>query len=196
MRESAGDLLDVLRLQIVTGALQPQDRLREIAHAKSLKSSRAKIRDVFARLEHEGLVEARPNAGVRVANPPSAFKRRTLVAVRRTLETSALEQAFAEGIDPLRGALSDGLPEYRRACRKGDLSEVVRLDMSFHRTIVASADDGALLDLWLPTMSQMLLRYSRHHALVESYDEHAEIVRRIGKGDRVSAVRSLRQHIV
>ena len=70
------------------------------------------------------------------------------------------------------------------------------LDVAFHRTIVGAADGGALLDLWLPTMSQMLLRYSRHHALVESYDEHAAIVAHLKRGDRAAAVRALRAHIV
>ncbi|MEO1237047.1 MAG: FCD domain-containing protein [Planctomycetota bacterium] len=116
--------------------------------------------------------------------------------LRRKLETDALDEVFRRGVDALRDGLTKNLVGYGRACLQEDLEEVVRIDLAFHRLIVESADEGSLVAVWLPVISQMFLRYSRHHSLVESYDEHAAILRAIESGDRQGAKQLLREHIV
>ncbi len=189
-------LAERFRRRILAGRLRPGERLREVPLAREFGVSRGPIRDTFLRLTQEGLLEATPNAGVRVARAPSPFKRRTLVQVRRTLETRALGEAFECDPEALLAALDANLAAYLKACRREALEDVVALDMAFHRTIVAAADGGSLLDVWLPAVSQMMLRYSRHRSLVESHDEHAAVAEAIRAHDRAEAARALRRHIV
>jgi DNA-binding GntR family transcriptional regulator len=73
---------------------------------------------------------------------------------------------------------------------------VVELDMAFHRLIVEAADQGSLVDLWLPIMLRMFLRYSRHRDLMESYREHAVILRAMHAGREWEALEALKSHIV
>lgn len=189
-------LADQLRRRIWTGDLMPGERLREIELANRFGVSRGPIRDVFLRLSREGLLEAKPNVGVSVSQPVSKFKRRALVQLRRTLECRALSAAFRDGPDALAEHLASNLDPYELACRKDRLDEVVRLDMEFHRVIVAAADGGSLISVWLPIVSQMSLRYSRHALLSESYHEHEAILDAVRSGDRAEAVSLLRGHIV
>src|SRR5262249_61685517 len=57
---------DRLREAIVTGRLQPNERLIESDLARSLGVSRTLIRTALARLEQEGLVEHERHRGARV----------------------------------------------------------------------------------------------------------------------------------
>lgn len=189
-------LTDHVRRRILCGHLDQGQRLKEAAFAEEYGVSRGSIRDTFVRLTKEGLLEATPNVGVRVAEAPSAFKRRTLVRLRRTIEGNALAQDCGHQMSMLVPILEANLDEYRLACQREALEDVVVLDMAFHRGIVEAADGGSLLDTWLPIVSQMFLRYSRHHSLIESYEEHAAIFRAMRSGDRVEAQRRLRAHIV
>ncbi len=93
-------------------------------------------------------------------------------------------------------ALDANLARYRDACRAGEFGTVVELDMAFHRLIVESADEGSLVDIWLPVILRMYLRYSRHRALIESYREHAGIVAAMHARRKGEALSRLRAHIV
>jgi DNA-binding GntR family transcriptional regulator len=189
-------LADLFRRRIISGQFQPGQRLREVPLAEELGVSRGPIRDTFLQLTKEGLLEAQPNVGVRVARAPSAFKRRTLVQLRRTIESAALEYGFDAGIEPLVDTLRQNLDAYQEACRSEAMDDVVMLDMAFHRSIVAAADGGSMLPTWLPVISQMLLRYSRHRSLTESYDEHAAVVEAMASRDRQAAAAALCSHIL
>lgn len=185
-----------LRQRILSGRLQPGTPLREESLAKEFGISRGPIRDALLTLTKEGLLVARPNVGVKVAAEPSAFKRNVLVHLRREIEASALAAWFERKDSALLGALDENLVAYKAACRVGELGRVVELDMSFHRLLVETADDGSLVDLWLPIILRMYLRYSRHRTLIESYREHAAIVKAMHDRREWEALELLRQHIV
>jgi DNA-binding GntR family transcriptional regulator len=185
-----------LRRRILSGQLLPGTPLREQSLAEEFGISRGPIRDALLNLTKEGLLIARPNVGVRVATEPSAFKRNVIVHLRREIEGSAVT-AWFESRDPaLLKKLDDNLAEYKDACAGSDLEKVVELDMTFHQLLVETADDGGLVDLWLPIILRMYLRYSRHRDLMESYNEHAAIAKAMHEGHEWEAMELLKQHIV
>lgn len=185
-----------LRQRILSGRLQPGTPLREESLAREFGISRGPIRDALLTLTKEGLLTARPNVGVKVAAEPSPFKRNVIVHLRREIEASALTAWFEKKAPALLLALEENLAQYKAACRVGELGKVVELDMAFHRLLVETADGGSLVDLWLPIILRMYLRYSRHRALIESYREHAAIVKAMHDRREWEAMELLRQHIV
>lgn len=189
-------LTERFRRMILSGEFEPGERLREIPLAERFGVSRGPIRDTFLQLTREGLLIAKPNAGVRVAEPPSDFKRKSLVTLRRKLENDCLKEAFRKKPVDLLRDLQENLTLYRQACEKEDLEEVVEIDMAFHRILVTWADDGSMLTVWVPLISQIFLKYSRHHSLMESYQEHEAIVEALKENDAGKAAQLLRDHIV
>jgi DNA-binding GntR family transcriptional regulator len=184
-----------LRQRILSGRLLPGTALREQSFAQEFGISRGPVRDAFLTLSKEGLLLAKPNVGVKVAAGPSVLKRSVIVQMRRDIEATAVA-AWFENRDPkLLKLLSANLVGYEIACRAGDLDPVVELDMEFHQLIVASADEGSLLDLWRPVILQMFLRYTRHHTLLDSYAEHMTIFEAMKSGNGAAAIEALRRHI-
>lgn len=184
-----------LRARILSGVLKPGTPIREQALAAEFGISRGPIRDAFLVLSKEGLLTAKPNVGVRVALDPSPFKRALIVDLRRQIEEAALEEWFKHGERALLKPLEQNLSRYKSACSKGEMDKIVELDMEFHRTLVESADEGSLVELWQPIMLRMFLRYSRHHFLIESYSEHLAIYEALKSESRDEAIAHLRSHI-
>jgi len=185
-----------LRRRILSGQLLPGTRLREQTLAVEFGISRGPIRDALLHLTKEGLLISRANVGVRVANEPSAFKRNVIVHLRREIEASAVTAWFETNEPTLLKRLNDNLVLYKGACSGSDLVQVVELDMAFHRLLVEVADNGSLVDLWLPIVLRMFLRYSRHRDLMESYNEHFAIARALQNGREWEALELLKLHIV
>jgi len=185
-----------LRRRILSGQLAPGTPFREQVLAAEFGVSRGPIRDALLTLTKEGLLQARPNVGVRVAEAPSAFKRAVIVRLRREIEAAALAKWFETRDPGLLDRLDANLSAYEAACGSGDFSRVVELDMAFHQTLVESADGGSLVDLWLPVILRMFLRYSRHRELMDSYHEHAAIVAAMHAGGEARAIELLQLHIV
>ncbi|MGO3146735.1 MAG: GntR family transcriptional regulator [Leucobacter sp.] len=59
-------VVEYLRSRILSGDLQPGERIRQDEVARELGSSRLPVREALQILRHRGLVELRPNAGARV----------------------------------------------------------------------------------------------------------------------------------
>ena len=184
-----------LRREILSGQLEPGTSLLETPLAQRFGISRGPIRDAFITLAKEGLLVAKPNIGVKVAPAPSEFKRSVIVSLRRDIECAALGHWVGQPAPGPLKQLDENLRDFERACRAGELVVVVELDMNFHRLLVEAAEEGGLVDLWLPVISRMYLRYSRHRHLIESYREHLAIVKAIRAGDGPLALERLGNHI-
>src|SRR4051812_5735662 len=61
------DAVALLREMILSGELEPGERLREVAISERLGMSRTPVREAFRTLAAEGLVELLPNRSVVVA---------------------------------------------------------------------------------------------------------------------------------
>ena len=83
----------------------------------------------------------------------------------------------------------------KTACEEEDLPSLVEHDMAFHRAIVEMAEDDDLVAIWMPIVVRMMLHYSRHEDLMESYREHVAVVDAIRAKDRRVAVAALKENI-
>lgn len=191
MREQ---IAEHIRGDVLAGALEPGQRLREQVLATRYGVSRGPIRDALLQLTQEGVLEAKPNCGVTVSRPPGASLQPLIVDLRRRIEVFAVERA-CEGLSEAQvAALAGHVSALGAACQAGDVGATVRHDMAFHRVLVEASGEG-VVDLWLPIVSRMLLHYTRHEDLMDSYREHAAILAAIRAGDSEAAVAALDRNI-
>ncbi|MEQ8209042.1 MAG: GntR family transcriptional regulator [Lacipirellulaceae bacterium] len=188
-------IADRIRSDVLSGRLEKGSNLREQSLAKQYGVSRAPIRDALLQLTQEGLLEAKPNCGVRVGSAAAEELQPLIVGLRRETEIFALELVFDRLTDEDCDKLDATVEGLRKACETQDLSQVVHYDMALHRYILETAGSSDLIAIWLPIVSRMMLHYSRHVDMMESYREHEEIVKAIRAKDREAAIAALTANI-
>lgn len=114
--------------------------------------SRVPVREAFAALERDGLLEFTETGRTVVKQmTPQDFEE--LFALRLLLEPAAARTAF-----PLSRKYQRLLEENISATRKAKtLDEVTRLDLDFHQLIVAASGNTRLLKLWRSLRTELEL---------------------------------------
>jgi DNA-binding GntR family transcriptional regulator len=188
---------NVLREQIVDGALRSGTRLTEDTISSALGFSRNTIREAFALLAAERLVVREPNRGVFVATPTVADIR-DLYAARLAIEPGALEHGSGFS-DDTAGWLGQIVEEARAARTAGDVAAVAQANQEFHRAIVRLGGSRRVDQLMEGVLAEMRLVFhlmkddSRFH---EPYlERNAEIVRLLVDEGRPAAALALRAYL-
>ncbi|MCZ9308817.1 GntR family transcriptional regulator [Corynebacterium uberis] len=138
-----------LRRSLSRGLFRPGTRLTEAACAADLGISRNTLREAFAMLEAEGLLERLPHRGVAVA-VPTAESVRDLYQARMLIEPAALRW----GHNPQPDRLLSITAAARRAAADLRIDAVAAHNQNFHRAIVAGAESTILNE----TMDRLLAR--------------------------------------
>ena len=151
-------IIDRLVPAIATGAFPPGSRLVEDSLAADLRVSRAPIREAMRELWLQGILTSGPGRGWKIA----AFDERQVdevCSVRIALETMMLADALPRfRSDPGRLAELDAvLDVMRRGAGDGDVDEVRRADVDFHRAAIAVADNSLGLGVWEGISRQVLI---------------------------------------
>ena len=193
-RTISQQIADQIRADVLSGHLPVGTPLREKALADRFGVSRGPIRDSLLQLTHEGLLVSKPNCGVVVGRTLCERIQPLVVQLRRQIETYALAMLFEDKADVL-AQLDEICEQLKSACEADDMSGVVQHDMAFHRCIVGSHGDEEMVAIWLPIVVRMMLHYTRHKELMDSYREHVAIVDAIRKGQKKKAVRALEKNI-
>lgn len=188
---------NVLREQIVDGALRSGTRLTEDTISTALGFSRNTIREAFALLAAERLVVREPNRGVFVATPIESDIH-DLYAARLAIEPGALEHGpgFADGT-PAR--LEEVVEAARVARDAGDVAAVAQANQEFHRAIVRLAASRRIDQLMEGALAEMRLVFhlmKNDPGFHEPYlDRNAEIVRLLVDEGRPAAAEALRAYL-
>jgi DNA-binding GntR family transcriptional regulator len=198
IRSTREQITDRLRENIFSGRLAEGERLQETKLAKRFGVSRGPIREALAQLTQEGLLEAKPNCGVKVSCSASDSIRELIVPIRRVLETFALKHFFPEISERDFLAWESILLHMKSACERKDVTAIAQYDLAFHRSILVRAGVPALLAIWQTILArirrhfrQVISRYDSE--ILEIYEQHlVEVFRR---GDRKAAIKALEAHI-
>jgi DNA-binding GntR family transcriptional regulator len=189
---------DRLRQAIVTGRLQPNERLVESDLARSLGVSRTVIRGALARLEHQGLVEHERHRGARV-RLVSESEAVEILETRSVLEglaaRLAAERATATDVEDLKGILA----EMQRLREADDLLAVSDLNAQLHRRLLEISGHETAARL-IGTLNSQMVRFQYRTILLpgrgeRSFAEHAEIVAAVATHDGERAERAMRTHL-
>ncbi len=187
-----------LRELIFDGTFEQGARLVETELAERFGTSRGPVRDALTDLENAGLVVSGERRGtyVRILTTEDVDE---LYTLRHALETLAGRRA-AQRADPATLAvLEQALADMHQALANGDPVEASRADMTFHRTIVETADHSRLLFAWerLGDQTRLLIQgltdlppISRDAVL-----SHDDILDAMRAGESTAAEHAIGEHL-
>ncbi|QUD89330.1 GntR family transcriptional regulator [Phenylobacterium montanum] len=191
-----------IRDGIVSGVYQPGDHLTAQDLAAASGVSRTPVREAMRRLHAEGLIRVIPNRGAFVASLDETDIHK-IYDLRVVLEGYAAEAASRSAddrqIEALQ-ALADQLGEMVSDPATLDLDLVAANNNSFHRLLVAAADN-ARLETALASIVEapLVLRTFRRYSLEElqrSASQHRELVKALRAHDGLWARSVMTSHIL
>ena len=177
-------IADDIRKGIIFGDLEEGTPLREVELSKQYNVSRGPVRDALKELAKEGFLDMIPNVGVKVAKAPSEDTLKLIISLRKSLEHHAIEHVYDRFDQEDFRDMEKLLDMFRFACETGNLHDVINLDMNFHRLIIDKMDDLHIHDMWQSVVNRMLFRYNRLKNLMESYEEHSQILEALKAKDK------------
>jgi DNA-binding GntR family transcriptional regulator len=137
---------DRLRDEIRSGKLSPGTRLRQAHIAEEFGVSTTPVREAFAALEREGLLQSNAHRGVTVFEP-SAVELREIYEIRIPLEALATELGAPHLTETDIKRMRKNLKGMIAANRKKDWAAAGEFNNEFHLEIYRRADRSRLLKL-------------------------------------------------
>jgi len=194
LREQA---LDVLRNAVTSGEIKPGTHLVETELSAALSISRGTLREALRQLEQEGLVEPSERGRLRVRTL-NATEIEEMFQVRSALEGLAAEtlcrlknrRAAVQNLQTALNAL---------AAATGSISEMVEIDLDFHRVLCALTNNTSLMRSWegLAGSIRMSIMFAgTERALANmSVPRHQVLVDAIAAGDPNHARVAVEEHM-
>jgi GntR family transcriptional regulator, rspAB operon transcriptional repressor len=194
-RSLRDETVDELRRLILSGEVEPGERLSELSISERLGVSRLPVREAFRMLEAEGLLESMPRRGVRVVEL-DGNELAVVREVRVALELIAVKQTVERNDPEVMAALRDSLERGHRAEEDNDRDVLAALNEEFHELLAAGTGSRFLTD------TLRAVRNQAHHlvggvsaAVGPSWTEHAAIIQATVDGDAELASMLMRRHL-
>ncbi|MGR4867537.1 GntR family transcriptional regulator [Variovorax sp. LARHSF232] len=197
-RENAHDeIYEKIYVAILEHRLHPGTKLVEERMAEIFNVSRARIREVLARLAHEQIVELYPQRGAFVARP-TIEQALDVFEARRLIEPAVLRR-LVETLTPEKLAKLRQHQELELdARRRDDKRAVIRLSGEFHSLAAELAGNTALTrsmrELSVLTCLMIFL-YDAPTSTSCRADEHSQIIDAIAKRDAGRAEKLMLEHL-
>jgi DNA-binding GntR family transcriptional regulator len=187
-----------LREAIIELRLRPGEPLREVALAEQLGVSKTPLREAFARLEQEGLVETTSFKGA-VVTGYSERDLNEIYELRALLEGAAARAAAERSTDDTLDALRDLVVRSRELRDVGDLVGLAELLGRFDLIVYAQVTNERIAAL-IENLRAHLTRIGKLTEAIPgrveaSVEEHAAIVDALVARDPDEAERLMRVHI-
>ena len=191
------EIADKISAAIFEHRLVPGTKLGEDRLATIFGVSRAKIREVLARLAHDQMVELVPQRGAFVAKP-TIEQAQDVFEARRLIEPGVLRRLIANLDDVKQQRLRRHLDLEADARTRDDRRAIVRLSGEFHILLAELAGNSSLLRSMreLSTLTCLIISlYDAPTATSCRADEHEEIVAAIKRGDARKAEGLMLHHL-
>lgn len=170
---------ETLRQAIISGVLQPGQRLTESALAEQLGTSRAPVREALRQLEQEGLVVSHAYRGTEVLGVSQDEIDNVLVPVRMTLEQFAFEKAMPRLSDEDYAHLESLVSSMDDAARHRDLQELADFDVRFHEFIMQRSEQPHCVQIWRSIQPRVRAYFHRDAAFYRDASSVARQHRRL-----------------
>ena len=190
-------MVDRILSAVIERRLPPGTKLGEDRLAELFGVSRAKVRQLLARLAHEGIVTLHPNRGafvseLTVAQAREIFELRKLIepAVAKTVARSADKAAIKR--------LNAHLAREKQAAATGDHRALIRLTGAFHLLLAELAGNATTLRILreMETLTSLVLYLYDNPGMPGCRDnDHVAITAAIAKGDATRAAALMHEHL-
>lgn len=195
--QSAEAIAEKISTAILEHRLAPGTKLGEDRLATIFHTSRAKIREVLARLGNEQIVDQIPQRGAFVAKP-TIEQAQDVFEARRLIESSILHRLIRAMDDVKQQCLQDHLDLEEDARTRNDTRAILRLSGEFHVLLAELAGNSALVRNMRELSKLTCLIISLYDAPMATScraDEHKDIVAAIQDGDIRLAERLMLGHL-
>jgi DNA-binding GntR family transcriptional regulator len=188
-----------LRRKILANQLVPGMRLKEDVWAKKMEVSRMAVREALTRLLGENLVVFGEKGGyfVKTMNADDIKQIRQL---RELLELGAIRLAIQHCTDEHISALERICEDFSNMVKNGYLGGACEADVKFHETLVASAVNPKLMELYqfsnIPLFHMKLGKMLQMDDYEQTDEEHRQIVNALKARDLRMAEEALIKHLV
>ncbi|MGQ4385691.1 GntR family transcriptional regulator [Streptomyces sp. SAS_270] len=182
---------EAIRDAIVAGEIEPGAVVRDADLADRLGLSRAPVREAFARLLDEGLLESKPQSYTRVT-PVVAADVRDAAAVVAAMHELAVRTAVPLLLPVHLDALRDANLRFAAAVREGDVDAALRADDELHDVLVHVAGNraaAATIARYTPLIRRLERRRFGEGGSCRSAGLHDRLIDACGDGDTDEAVR-------
>lgn len=183
---------------ILSGTLQPEERIPQDELAELFKMSRTPVRDAMLRLEKENYIIKSPKGGYMV-HRVTFQEFYEFCDFRILIESHAAYLAANTMTEEERGELTRVTNELNAACDKQDKKTVFAKDEIFHELIVRGAHNRFLLDAFLKYQYQkrfyFTIKAMQQDNILRMRAKHNAIHKAIMDFDAAAAERLMRDHL-
>ncbi len=170
-----------IRDLIISGTLNPGDRIIESKIAKQLSVGQPTVREALVALEHQGLVVRKSNQGC-VVTTLTRNEVCQILEVRPELEGLAVELGAKKGRQQDLEQLASAARRMKAAAQAKNIEEFYSHDLAFHNLLWKLPGNTVLTklleELMLPLLALCYLRNLRNRAYVDmtaSAEAHSRI---------------------
>jgi DNA-binding GntR family transcriptional regulator len=189
---------DAILAEIASGQLAPGERIIQEQIAKTLGVSRQPVQQALLLLRNLGVLRDAPGRGLIVTRlQPDQV--RHMYEMRAVIEGLACRLAARHNAEPaarLGPALIDA---GRKAVASGSVARMVAADLKFHEFIYGLSGNPliapAMATHWTHTQRVMGEVLMKDETPRDIWDQHADILEAIARGDAVQAEALARSHI-
>lgn len=184
--------------EIITGRLQPGEKIVETLYAEEFGTSRAPVREALYLLQTQGLVERIPRKGTLVKGY-SESEVKTLLEIRMMLESLAMKRLASSDIDEvLLNQMEQLIPLMEKAKQEHDREEYAQLNRKYHQLIIKMSKSDMIHNMYerlgLPLLSLQRISFIEEKNIEKSLKEHMKIVELIKSGQILEAGDILHTH--
>ena len=188
----------ILKKEIVEGIIEPLSVINQVELSKRFGISRGPIREALSQLSVEGLVELNAYKKVSVTGISKKYVN-DLYNVRNIIERFAIKELILKKNKFIVKELNDIINLMIKSTKSNNFTEIAKLDLRFHRTIINSSNNLFLSNSWIPletgVMRCMYKRYKIYDSLEQVVGNHPLIIKTIEQNDIYLAESLISQHI-
>ncbi len=183
---------------IVTGTMQPGEKLDEFSLAARFQVSRTPVREALRELGAMGLVERQPNRSAVVTNVSGGYLSSMFEAMAE-LEGVCARLAAGRMTVAERRALELSHHASMRLVRDGAEEDYAAYNVEFHTRLYNGAHNDHVFELVTQTRARLSpfrrAQFRLPGRLSKSYSEHQDIVTAILRGDGEAAGKAAYAHV-
>jgi DNA-binding GntR family transcriptional regulator len=194
-RTLADQIAERLRLDILFGAISPDERLTQEGICRRFNTSRIPVRDAIQRLTHDGLIES-TKQGLRVV-VPTREDYDDMFLIEGHLHGLAAGLLIARATDEEIEALSAINDEMHAAIDRHDYESAAWINGRFHRQINRLSKSRQLLRTLRVISPRIDNEYLAHYPerSESAVKEHDDFLAAVRAGDASTAAEILRAHV-